>query len=112
MGQEEVPSLSICLSIYLSTNNKLWALFENKMRDIFFIKRCFVRSLSLIMFLVGSMRPNNNKKGNLLKYLFYMSMNYLECYTILSKIFYKCLAHIGDIDPSISKGVINLNHNL
>ena len=35
MKQEEVPSLSICLSIYLSTNNKLWALLENKMRDIF-----------------------------------------------------------------------------
>ena len=32
---EEVLSLSICLSIYLSTINKLWALFENKMRDIF-----------------------------------------------------------------------------
>ena len=27
--------LSICLSIYLSTNNKLWASFENKTRDIF-----------------------------------------------------------------------------
>ena len=35
MGQEEVSSLSICLSIYLSTNNKLWAPLENKMRDIF-----------------------------------------------------------------------------
>ena len=33
MGQEEVPSLS--LSIYLSNNNKLWAPFKNKMRDIF-----------------------------------------------------------------------------
>ena len=44
---EEVLSLSICLSIYLSTNNKLWALFENK-RDIFFIKKCFVRSLKLV----------------------------------------------------------------
>ena len=32
---KEVPFLSICLSIYLSTNNKLWAPFENKMRDIF-----------------------------------------------------------------------------
>ena len=32
---EEVLSMSISLSIYLSTNNKLWALLENKMRDIF-----------------------------------------------------------------------------
>ena len=31
---KEVVSLRKCLSIYLSTNNKLWALFENKMRDI------------------------------------------------------------------------------
>ena len=38
----------ICLSIYLSTNNKLWALLENKMRDIF-IKKCFIRSLNFIL---------------------------------------------------------------
>ena len=35
MRQEEVPSLSIYLSIYLSTKNKLWVPNENKMRDIF-----------------------------------------------------------------------------
>ena len=35
IGEEEVLSLSICLSLYLSTNIKLEALFENKMRDIF-----------------------------------------------------------------------------
>ena len=35
MGKEEVLSLSTCLSIYPSSNNKLWAPFENKMRDIF-----------------------------------------------------------------------------
>ena len=43
MGQEEVSSLSLCLSIYLSTNNKLWTRFENKMRDIFLyirVPRC------------------------------------------------------------------------
>ena len=37
--EEEVLSLSISLSVYLSTNNKLWALFENK------IRKCFVCSL-------------------------------------------------------------------
>ena len=35
MGQKEVPSLSICLSINLSTNSKLWTPYGNKMRDIF-----------------------------------------------------------------------------
>ena len=30
------------------TNNKLGAPFENKMRDIFFIKKCFVRSLNFV----------------------------------------------------------------
>ena len=47
MGEEEVPSLSICLSIYLSTNNKQWAPLENKMRDIF-IKKCFIHSFKFI----------------------------------------------------------------
>ena len=32
---EEVPSLSICLSIYLSNNKELLVPFENKMREIF-----------------------------------------------------------------------------
>ena len=35
MEQEELPSLSICLPIYLSINNKLWAPLEIKMRDTF-----------------------------------------------------------------------------
>ena len=46
---EEV--LSICLSIYLSTNNKLWALLKNKIRDIC-IKKCFVRSLNCVLLLL------------------------------------------------------------
>ena len=35
MGQEEVPSLSICLSIYLLNLKQTAHLFENKMRDMF-----------------------------------------------------------------------------
>ena len=63
---EEVFSLSICLSIYHSTNNKLWALFENKMRGIFFYKQViFFRSLSVIMFLDGSTRLYNKQNSRL-----------------------------------------------
>ena len=41
MGQEEVPSLSICLSIYISNFQQTVCPFENKMRVIyFFIKNC------------------------------------------------------------------------
>ena len=49
MGQEEVPYLNICLSVYLPTNNKQRVPFENKMRDMFFIKKCFVRSLNFVL---------------------------------------------------------------
>ena len=47
---KEFLSLSISLSIYVSTNNKVWALFVNKMRDMFLKRMCFVRSLYLITF--------------------------------------------------------------
>ena len=47
-GQEEVPSLSICLSIYFSNQQQTVGPFENKMRDIF-IKTCFVPSLNFVL---------------------------------------------------------------
>ena len=45
--REEVLSLSICLYIFLSTNNKLWTLFENKARYIF-LKRSVFRSFIIV----------------------------------------------------------------
>ena len=52
MGQEEVPSLSVCLSIYLSNLQQTCAPLENKMREIYFIKKCvsFVHWSSFIIF--------------------------------------------------------------
>ena len=41
MGQEEVPSLSICLSIYLSNLQQAGCPFENKVREIYFYKEVF-----------------------------------------------------------------------
>ena len=48
-GQEEVFSLSICLSIYLSNLQQTVCPFENKMRGRYFYKEvCFVHSLNLV----------------------------------------------------------------
>ena len=46
--EEEVLSLSISLSIYLSTNNKLWALSRIK-REIYFYKKVFCLSRDLLL---------------------------------------------------------------
>ena len=52
MGQEEVPCLSIFLSIYFTNLHKLCAPFKNKMREIYFYKEaCFVRSLKFVRYL-------------------------------------------------------------
>ena len=84
MGQE-VASLCISLSIYLSTNSKLWAPFENKMRDIFFKKKCFVRSLNFVNHISDytTIKPKQTSKKNTKN-----NDNYLfdHCYIVSNKL--------------------------
>ena len=65
--QEEAPYLCICPSIHLSTNNKLWAPFKNKIRDIFLWRSVLFVHWIFVNRGYTTICPKKGKKGHLLK---------------------------------------------